>query len=272
MLAAIAISIWLGWSIWLLLLALTIFTFLFRSFWQKPKAKLAYQWDGKIIVGEEKENLPEEIKTAMKDAGSPYICVSEIVLWNAGRRTFHRSDIVETDPLRLGTWGSNRKILRIAIRSAVGGGKSFSVQPSATYPYAAQCIFDYLEPGDGVRFELLQTGVNYDQHMYGKVRGMPGGVSNLGRANLVDSGDVKPSRWARLSPYFYFSLPALLLLFNLWVVFHTRHRPGWIFRRGKLDGLEFILIQVYYIGMSAAFGIAELRKRYGRFPRSLANT
>ncbi len=272
MFAAIAISIWLGWSIWLLLLALTIFTFLFRSFWQKPKAKLAYQWDGKIIVGEEKENLPEEIKAAMKDAGSPYICVSEFVLWNAGRRTFHRSDIVEADPLRLGTWGSNRKILRIAIRSAVGGGKSFSVQPSATHPYAALRTFDYLEPGDGVRFELLQTGVTYDQSIYGKVRGMPGGVSDLGRANLVDSGDAKPSRRARLSPYFYFILPALLLLLDVWVVFHNRHKPGWIFRSGELNGLEFLLFPFIYILWGFAAGTCKLWKLYGRFPRSLANT
>jgi hypothetical protein len=260
------------WSIWLLL-SLTIVIFLFGSILlSKRRASLAYQWDGKIIVGEEKEDLPAEIKTAMTEAGSPYICVSEIVFWNAGRRTFHGSDIVETDPLRLGSWGSDRKILRIAIRSAVGGGKSFSVQPSAIYPYVTLCTFDYLGPGDGVRFELLQTGVSYAQSVYGKVRGLPGGVSDLGRANLVDSGDAKPSRRARVSPYFYFISAALLLLLDLWVVFHNRHRPGWVFRRGKLDGLLFLSFPFFYFWICFAFGIAELRKRYGCFPRSLANT
>jgi hypothetical protein len=268
MFAALAI---LGWSIWLLLLGLTICIFLFRFLLlSKRRASLAYEWDGRIIVGKEKENLPEEIKTAMKEAGSPYICVSEIVFWNAGRRTFHRADIVETDPLRLGSWGSNRKILRIAIRSAIGGGKSFSVQPSATYPYAPLCTFDYLEPGDGVRFELLQTGVSYAQSMYGQVRGLPGGLSHLGRAKLVDSGDAKPSRWARLWPYFYFILPVLLLILDLWVVFHNRHKPGWIFRRGKLAGLEFLLLPFFYVWWGFALATSKLLHLYGRYPRTLS--
>src|SRR5215472_3524972 len=75
-------------------------------------AKLVYQWNGRIVVGKEKEELPEEIAIAMREAGSPYISSSEIVFWNAGQQTIHGSDIDGVDPLRI-TMASGARILRI---------------------------------------------------------------------------------------------------------------------------------------------------------------
>jgi hypothetical protein len=261
---------WVAWTLWSAILILIIFRVFFSYLKSRSQTKLAFQWDGKIIVGEEKADLPEEITAAMREENSPYVSSNEIVLWNAGLKTIHGSDIADADPLRI-TLHPYTRILRVLLRSKTNEANSFSATPDPEHPYQAHCTFDYLDPGDGVRLEVLQTNVNYGVAVKGTIHDLPNAISNWGRAPLCDAAGERPTRWARYSPYFYFALAILSILEQFTAIILRRHSPGWLFRRGKLGGLEFLFLPLYWAIWGITIGINELRRLQGRYPSSLSN-
>jgi hypothetical protein len=231
-------------------------------------------------VGKEKEELPVEVTDAMKDAGSPYLSRAEVVIWNAGPQTLRSSDIAAEAPMRIvvppgfPSKTPTARIVRFRMRSATRESNAFFVRQDPEHPNVGLCTFDYLEPGDGVRLEVLFTGVNDRVHLSGTVGGEV--VWNWGRAKLWKSDDPPPSWWARYSPYFAIAMGAAVLLlnfveFSIGAVRHPHELFSQFFAKSTMVGLQFFFWDPLFCWFFIFYGIAEVRKIRGRFPRSLLN-
>jgi hypothetical protein len=73
----------IGWTIWAGSVAAVgvRFHYFFRP---RIKARLAYQWDGRVIAGKDKEDLPTEITAGLKELGNPYTSTTGFAIWNPG--------------------------------------------------------------------------------------------------------------------------------------------------------------------------------------------
>lgn len=253
--------------------ALTLITLkLFYSFKSKTQAKLAYEWGGRILVGEEREQLPNEIALALEESGSPYISSSEIVIWNAGHQPIHGSDIDGADPLRIFMPAGSR-ILRIIPRRTTNETISFSVTPDPEHPNVAFCSFDRMGPGEGVRFQILVTGVNYALSLGGRVRGLSDEIINGGRTSLGDATSNPAPRMAEYWPYINVLAGVLMVLMipvGL-LIKRARHQLDADYQlfsaKEWIHAINFVLLGWTNIAM----GRAQLRARFGRYPRSLAD-
>ncbi len=263
---------WVGWTI-LAVYLIVIATILLRYFQARIHSKIVCQWDGKIVVGKEKEELPAEVTDAMKDAGSPYISCAEVIIWNAGRQTLRGSDIAAGDRLQI-IVSPFEKILRIRARPATQESSAFSARQDMDHLNVVACTFDHLKPGEGVRLEVLVTGVRYDVHLRGTVAGQL--VRNWGRTKLCMSDDPPPSWRARNAPYFNIAVGVgyclmVLVEFSIVAVRHPHDLFFQFFSRSTILGLEFFFLYPLWASFFIYSGIAELRKVRGRFPRGFSN-
>jgi hypothetical protein len=94
-------------------------------------------------------------------------------LWNDGTTTIVGSDIVEADPLRLELRG-NGEMFRVTVEGATRTVNGAWVCLAATDQ--ATLGFDYLDPGDGFRIQVLHSGELRTIEIKGTVRGIPMGV------------------------------------------------------------------------------------------------
>jgi hypothetical protein len=167
---------WIGWLIGSVAVVLaTVFYFKTRT-----TARLVYQWGGRHLVGGETADLPDEVAIYYKGSNVPRVSSSKLVFWNAGNLTIRGSDIVEADPLRIVLF-ENAKILRVAVTSVTRAVNSFELEVNPKKENEVLCFFDYLDPGDGVRIEILHTSERRESKMTGTVRGLPEGISARGR-------------------------------------------------------------------------------------------
>jgi hypothetical protein len=176
LMSALANQDWIGWTIGLIAVVLAVI-FYFKS---KATTRLAYQRSGRHLVGGRGADLPDDVSIYYKGTVVPLLSSSEIVFWNAGTSTVRGSDIVEVDPLRI-TLDENTRILRILITMVTRKVNLFAVTVDPDKGSEALCSFDYLDPGDGVRIEMLHTSETRHPIMRGTIRGLPGGVSEWGQ-------------------------------------------------------------------------------------------
>jgi len=225
-------------------------------------------------VGRDKEDLPAEIANALREAGSPYVSCSEVVLWNAGNQTFRRSDIAAADPLRVVIAPKpSTRIVRFFIGSAIHEANSFSIEPDPEHPNVGLCTFDYLAPGDGVRLKIFATGIDYGVHLSGTVAGQR--IWNLGAANLCGGTGALTSRMAHYSPFINITFAVaiwfeLLVVLSILVVRHPHDLFFRLFSHHILNSIQLFGLPIFgWILINT--GIVELRALRGRFPRGLSN-
>jgi hypothetical protein len=270
----------IGWTI-LVVYLIVIITVLFHYFQTRIHQTIAFQWDGKRLVGKEKEELPAEVTDAMKDAGSPFVCRAEVVIWNAGHQTLHGSDIAANAPLRIVVAPGypprtpNGRIVRFRMRSATQEGNAFTIRQDPEHSNVGLCTFDYLEPGDGVQLEVLFTGTDDRIHLSGTVGGEV--VWNWGKAKLCEGDAPPPSWWARHSPYLKIAMGAagwvlILVEFSIGAVRHPHELFSRSFSRSFMEGLNLFFIFPMVSSNLVHKGITNLRKIRGRFPIGLSNT
>jgi len=229
---------------------------------RRTSAKLVYQWNGRVVVGKEKGELPEDITIALEESGCPYISTTEIVFWNAGRHAIRGSDIDAADPLRMSSpFGS--RILSILTRAVSNEAISFTTKQDPDHPNTIFCGFDQLGPGDGVRLQIYETGVSHGISVGGTVRGLPNGILNWGAAPLGNVASKTTSWMARFSPYmFLFSSTFFIIMIPLRIARHYDDSFG---------NWSWTISLVLWSWMYFRMGIAQLRARFGRYPRRLAD-
>jgi len=172
---------WFGSLLGILCLLAAIF-FYWRS---KRVARLAFQRDTVTLLGSSDAAFPDEVE--IKFAGMPIsrVTAETIVLWNAGNTTVGGSQIVAADPLRFGLKSGD--ILKTRVLKVTREVNAISLKLPSEGKKTVEIVFDYLDPEDGIAFEILHSGGRRDLEIHGTLRAMPGGVRDFGRANSFSS-------------------------------------------------------------------------------------
>ncbi|HEY5433421.1 MAG TPA: hypothetical protein VIL06_08470, partial [Coriobacteriia bacterium] len=128
--------------------------FYYRS---RRVSRLGYQHDDVTLVGTKRAAFPSEVEIRFAGATVPRITSSRFVLWNAGNTTLHGSDIVENDPLRVELREAGT-ILKVTVSKTHRDVNALRVDVLTSVPASANIVFDFLDPRDGARFEVLHSG------------------------------------------------------------------------------------------------------------------
>jgi hypothetical protein len=168
---------WLGTVLGIVGLTAAIFFYL-RS---RRITRLAYQHDEVTLLGGSDAAFPEEIDIRFAGSSVLRVTATRIVFWNAGNTTIESAQIVANDKLRieLEDGGTVLKVNTLKVARKVNG---ISLAPSAESNRTLVMSFDYLDPGDGIAFEVLHSAGRGALHFHGTLRGLPGGVTNYGTA------------------------------------------------------------------------------------------
>lgn len=167
---------WLGSILGVIGLAAAI-VFYLRS---RKRTRLAFQHDEVSVVGGGSAIFPSELEIRFADEIVPRVTSDRIVFWNAGNTTIGGSQIVDSDPLRI-KLPAGESILKASVIKVSREVNSCKVVPTAQSGSSANIEFDFLDPGDGLSFEILHTGARHAAELVGTVRGMPSGIVDYGR-------------------------------------------------------------------------------------------
>lgn len=210
---------WLGSILGVLGLAVAI-VFYLRS---KGRTCLAFQHDEVSIVGGSSATFPAELEIRYSDKIVPRVTSDRIVLWNAGNTTIGGSQIVESDPLRM-ELPLDESILKATVIKVSREVNACRVIPVEQQMSRAEIKFDFLDPGDGLAFEILHTGAKSASELMGTLRGMPNGISDYGRVSWHSDRKFKSlpfpfSAVGRRFPFF------LMLIFGIGMIIFGAFKP-----------------------------------------------
>lgn len=127
------------------------------------------------LIGKDYQELPSEVKILFNNNEVPRLTSTKIWLWNCGKETLRGSQVVDDDPLRC-VFNPDDKILSAHIAAATRKVNKFSIILHPDKRNEALLNFDFLDPNDGVRVELLHTSKNLYPAVIGTIRGIPKGL------------------------------------------------------------------------------------------------
>jgi hypothetical protein len=130
------------------------------------------------LLGRSEQRLPPQVQVLFEEANVPRLNLTHVYLWNGGQETIHGSQIVQDDPLRCVFEESDDggQILKADVANVTRLVNKFVVQVASDQRNEAVLSFDFLDPGDGVRIELLHTSTARYPKVLGTLRGIPRGV------------------------------------------------------------------------------------------------
>jgi hypothetical protein len=137
-----------------------------------------------------------------------------ITIWNSGSRTIAKSQVVDTDRLRISVDRGSR-ILSTEILRTTRSVNAFTLSIESVSPSTAQITFEFLDPRDGATVRILHDGKDDYATISGTVMGMPKGI------RLVQE-DHRPT-------LYLISLVIMLVLLALsMVILNTQTVPQYI--------------------------------------------
>ena len=167
-----------------------------------------------------KPALPGDVTVLYKGVEVPRLVKTTVVIWNAGSATLRGSDVVASDPLRL-EFNPDARILEVTIAKVSRSVIDFQTTHSTTEPNVLRLTFDFLDPQDGARFEILHTDVPAKPKISGTTRGLPKGCLDWGAMDLTPE---RPRARRRIAPAFAALWPAYMLYD---VFAHPEKGPPW---------------------------------------------
>lgn len=156
-------------------------------------SRLVYQSRAVELIGKVKPALPEEVEILYKKKSVPRLMRTHIILWNSGKATLNGEDIVQDDKLRL-EFSKDTQVLRVhALKETRKKVNKFTAEVNPDHPNKVIFSFAYLDEGDGVTLEILHTDKEGYPKVQGNIRGLPKGISNLGK--FVFPTPTRLQRW-----------------------------------------------------------------------------
>ena len=204
------------------------------------RARLACQIDHVTLVGGPGAAFEGEVEIRFAGAVVPRITLSKIVIWNNGDRTISGTDLVERDPLRVEVPAAGRILKHTIVRQPRTVNAWHVDQPSSN---RLDLSFDFLDPGDGIRLEVIHSQLGRELDLTGTIRGIPAGLLHAPESSLIF--------WPILLLIAVSLFCGFLLLINRFDV------PDWMpLLLGGLIGI-------------VGYGSAYLINRSGRYPANL---
>lgn len=112
----------------------------------------------------------------------PQVTSTSFGLWNDGTETIDGSSIVPSDPLRL-TINGGGTILRASVQATHRVVNAPSV--AITTPTELVVTFEYLDPGDGFRLQVVHSGRLGSVSSLGSIKGLPQGIQTFQTAGWI---------------------------------------------------------------------------------------
>lgn len=130
------------------------------------------------LIGQEEQELPKEVSILFKGDSVPRLSLTSWYFWNSGKETIQRSQIVGDDPLKC-SFDDVDQILNAHAANYTRKVNKFAVEIPPDSKNEALLSFDFLDPGDGVRVDLLHTSRQRYPQISGTFRGIPKGILQI---------------------------------------------------------------------------------------------
>lgn len=158
------------------------------------------------LMGPSPVEAEDRLRILFDNVEVPRLTSSSFGFWNDGTTTIRGDDIVKLDPLVIRVEGGS--ILRATIEAATRPQIDANIRENKDHILLA---FDYLDPGDGFKIQLLHSGKLGEARLSGSIRGLPRGIEPFDSTATVTKWTVG-----------IFGVMALLMLVSVVTVF------GWV--------------------------------------------
>lgn len=188
------------------------------------------------LLSRMQQELPIEIEVFYKGSSVTRLTRVQIAFWNSGNSIIRGADIVADDPLRF-VFDADGVALTSVVEKSTRCTNKFQVKISADRPNEVLCAFDYLDPGDGAKIDVLHTGSRGSPECLGTIRGIPAGMRDWGRLG----GLSPPLDYMIRRMYRFFNIfMSLMGLFLVTLAYFVEGLPG--------RALLLIFGSIYLIG------------------------
>lgn len=130
------------------------------------------------LLGKEEQELPPEVEIRYKNKEVPRLTLTSAYFWNAGKTMMRGNQIVEDDPLRY-EFDPSDEILKAHVATSTKPANKVTVRAADNHKHTLLVDFDYLDPWDGARIDILHTSERRYPKIEGSLRGIPKGVSRI---------------------------------------------------------------------------------------------
>jgi hypothetical protein len=145
----------------------------------RAKSQMAYQLHDFTIIGQPNVTNLGDIKILFNNVAVPRVVVTQLAVWNTGNTVVKGKEIVESDSLTI-CFEDGAVILDAQRVNATQEVNDFRIRISEHDRSRAFLEFDYLNAGDGAKFQIIHTGTADRAKVTGSIRGIPKGVENWG--------------------------------------------------------------------------------------------
>ncbi len=160
------------------------------------------------LIGKTEQELPDEVEILFEGKAVPSLSSTMLYLWNAGKQTVRGNQIVGDDPLRFELRPQDR-ILKALVATRTRAVNKVQVTTPEDMQNKTFISFDYLDPGDGARIDILHTREFDKSKVLGSIRGIPKGVQTISRLESSGTFNRYLSIFLRKTKYYLYIITIL---------------------------------------------------------------
>jgi hypothetical protein len=149
---------------------------------QRNRSRICYQTSNLKIIGNLDLNLPQDFEVTLSGERIESLYKSQIIVWNDGTNTIHKTDITEDDQLKV-VFDSQTKIFDVSL---VGCSREINkAEISAIAGNEVTIMFDFWDKNDGIALDILHTESKAEPKIKGTVKGLINGIKNRGQIDYI---------------------------------------------------------------------------------------
>ncbi|WP_340031143.1 hypothetical protein NSQ20_25550 [Paenibacillus sp. FSL K6-1122] len=149
---------------------------------QRNRSRICYQTSNLKIIGNLDLNLPQDFEVTLSGERIESLYKSQIIVWNDGTNTIHKTDITEEDQLRV-VFDTRTKIFDVSL---VGCTREINKNEAFVLEGTEVTItFDFWDKKDGIVLDILHTESKTEPKIKGTVKGLINGIKNKGQIDYI---------------------------------------------------------------------------------------
>ncbi len=147
---------------------------------RRTEARLVYQYIGQQLIESDHGLLPNEVVVQFDGKKVPRLSLSQIIIWNNGRKAIRGEDITPKDPIKF-SFGDDAEILKAEILKFTRAANESRTSIEEKNRQDVLYQFSFLNHGDGALIRILHTGRQTWPHCFGTLIGPSKGVESFGK-------------------------------------------------------------------------------------------